>query len=104
MQKYASFVWDQYGNALKNASVTVKIAPGGANATIYSDDGVTPITNPLTTDSDGSYEFYAANGLYDMVITASGATFTAGNTTNLTLYDPLDGLATGTATLGSVFF
>ena len=36
-------------------------------ATIYSDNGVTTITQPLKTDSKGRVEFYAANDRYKII-------------------------------------
>lgn len=64
MQQFQDVAQDQYGNAQQGLSVTIKTHPGGATATIYSDDGVTPAANPLTTNSEGIYSFYAANGAY----------------------------------------
>ena len=48
------------------ASVTVKDYPTNNLSTIYSDDGVTQITQPILTDSAGKFEFYAANGSYNI--------------------------------------
>ena len=48
------------------ASVTVKDYPTNNLSTIYSDDGVTQITQPILTDSAGKFEFYAANGRYNI--------------------------------------
>src|SRR5437867_2226264 len=104
MQKYVDWVFDTSGNALSGATVTVKNASDKSTATIYSDDGVTGASNPLTSAADGVYSFFAANGLYDVVISKSGYSFETTERQSLTLYDPLDGLATGTGTLGSVYF
>jgi hypothetical protein len=41
-------------------------------ATIYEDDGTTAQTNPITTDSNGNYEFRADDDVYDIRITYSG--------------------------------
>jgi hypothetical protein len=41
-------------------------------ATLYSDNGVTATANPLTTNDDGEYAFYAANGRYDLVLSGGG--------------------------------
>ena len=50
------------GKPVSNATVTVLTGPsesGGAELTIYSDEGLTtPTDNPLTTDSTGYFEFY----------------------------------------------
>jgi hypothetical protein len=70
MQHYQDVVTDRYGNSQSSVQVTIKDSTG-AVATIYSDDGVTTQSNPLTTDSSGRFSFYAANGNY--TISASGA-------------------------------
>src|SRR5881296_2803393 len=104
MQKYVDWVFDTSGNALSGATITVKNASDKSTATIYSDDGVTGASNPITSAADCFYSFFAANGLYDVVISKSGYSFETTERQSLTLYDPLDGLATGTGTLGSVYF
>jgi hypothetical protein len=70
MQRYYDTVTDQRGNALAGARVAVQ--SGGTNVAIYSDDGVTLKTNPMTTDASGGFSFYAANGTYDLVVTNNG--------------------------------
>lgn len=72
MQKYTDLVLGLNGQTLVpvvGASVTVLTYPGGANATIYSDNGITPTANPLTTDNTGRFSFYAANGRYSLLVT-----------------------------------
>jgi hypothetical protein len=48
--------------------VTVFITgSGGTKATIYSDNGITPLSNPFTAaGGTGFFTFYAANGTYDV--------------------------------------
>ena len=64
------------GNADSGALVTVReynIASGTGNlADIFNIDNV-QILNPLTTDSQGNYNFRAADGLYDIVIREGNA-------------------------------
>lgn len=62
---------DLKGNAVEGATVQVNTYPAGALAPIYSDNGVTPIPNPLTTDANGFFEYYAADGNYTWVITTN---------------------------------
>ncbi len=45
---------------------------GGGLATIYSDNSGTPLANPFTASTVGWWQFYAANGRYDVVL--SGGT------------------------------
>lgn len=55
------------GNALQPLSevfVTVTDDKTGLPATLYSDNGVTPLAQPLKTDNNGYYGYYAANGEY----------------------------------------
>lgn len=74
MKHFEDYLVNQIGLAISNATVTVKLAGTATNATIYSDDGVTPKTNPLTSDISGKYDFYVADGRYDIVITGTGLT------------------------------
>lgn len=79
-------------------------------STIFSDNSSTPLANPFTANADGSFEFYAANGRYDIVLSGAGiaAPFTiqdvllndtagAGITSINALTDPAQFLVAGTA-------
>ena len=59
---------------LNAATVTVYLAGTVTKATLYSDNGVTPLTNPVTSDSNGNYAYYAQAGLYDEKIEKTGYT------------------------------
>jgi hypothetical protein len=81
--------WCEYGNqtvtsggltsstkvqkSFPSCTVTVYLAGTATPATIYSDNAgsPTPLANPFTAQSNGSWNFYAAAGLYDVVL--SGA-------------------------------
>ena len=71
MKKYFDIVLTDQGRAISGASVTVLLAGTGTSATLYGDEGITPKSNPVTTDSGGLYWFYVDNGLYDLVISAT---------------------------------
>lgn len=86
MQKYQDVVL-RNGRPVSGATVSVTQL-GGAAATIYSDNGATVISS-VTTGSDGSFAFYAADGRY--TVTISGAGFTTKTLTDILLEDPLDG-------------
>lgn len=88
MQKYQSVVQYNTGVAVAGASVTVKNYPSGTAATIYSDDGITPTANPLTTDSTGRFSFYAADGHYSLEIT--GVSLTPYTVSDILLEDPTE--------------
>jgi hypothetical protein len=84
MQNFFDVVQTRTGDAIYGASVSVYDA-SGALATIYSDNGTTQQVNPLTTNEDGEYSFYAANGRYSLTITASG--YDAQTRGGIVLYD-----------------
>jgi hypothetical protein len=89
MQKYTDVVTSARSGAAKpDARVTVKTYPAGVVATIYSDDGVTTQDNPITTDSNGEFSFYAADGLY--TITVSGTGITERTIGPILFHDPAD--------------
>lgn len=87
MQKYQETVISAIGRPVVGAAVRVATMAGAA-ATIYSDNGVTPISS-LVTDSTGAFGFYAADGRY--TITISGAGFPTRVISDVLLEDPVDG-------------
>lgn len=87
MQKYINSVADSTGAPVANASVQVNIQSSGLAATIYSDNGLTPTPNPLATDTNGSFSFYAADNRYQLVI--SGSNITTQTVADILLVDPL---------------
>jgi hypothetical protein len=87
VQRRYSVVQDRSGNAISGASITVTASDGGL-ATLYSDNGVTPTSNPVTTNTNGEYAYYAANGIYSESIAASG--FVGETIPGVTLFDALD--------------
>ena len=89
MQKYQNAIQDVKGNAIAGAFINVYLYGTLTTATIYSDNGVTPITpGSLTTDSEGEFGFYAANGRYTVSVTATG--FTSQQFYDVLLFDPAD--------------
>lgn len=88
MQKYVNNVASLAGAPVGGASVQVNNYPSGTAATIYSDNGITQASNPLTTDAvTGSFSFYAADGRYQLVI--SGANITTQTVNDILLVDVL---------------
>jgi len=73
MQKYKSNLQDAVGRAIANAQVTV-LNIDGSVAELFSDNGVTPLANPLVTNKQGEFQFYAENGRYSLSIRAPGYT------------------------------
>lgn len=74
MRKYADNLIDTAGNIVSGATVTVYNTGTLVKPTIYSDDGVTPVANPVTTDSSGRFSFYVADGRFDLAFAGSGIT------------------------------
>lgn len=86
MQRFFDVVQDRSGNCIPNALVYVYVGSTGTLATLYSDNGVTSLFNPVTTNSDGEYAFYAANGTYTLSIQATG--YTTDTRPGTVLFDP----------------
>lgn len=98
MQKYQDVVLKPDGSVIQGASVLVQSYPGAVTSTIYSDDGVTTQANPMTTDSLGSFGFYAAGGIYQLVI--SGSQIATKTITGIELGEETEGTWTPTDVSG----
>ena len=77
MQRYVNFIASTTSTSstlmvLSNATCTVYVAGTSTAATLYSDNGITPLANPFLSSSTGQVAFYAANGLYDLVVSKIG--------------------------------
>jgi hypothetical protein len=59
--------------AYPSCTVTVNVL-GGSLATLYSDNLAipTPLANPFTADTNGRWQFYAANGRYTITLSGAG--------------------------------
>lgn len=91
MQKYEENLASRLnGNALQPlALVEVRVTDDatGLPAALYSDDGVTSLPQPLITDNNGGFAFYAANGEYTLTFSSQSiTTFTR----KIILDDPSD--------------
>lgn len=88
------------GKPISGATVTVTQLSGGAAATIYTGNGTGLISgNTVTTDSNGRYSYYAADGRYSESISGTGLTTTI--VTDILLEDPADGSAALSASSGA---
>jgi hypothetical protein len=87
MQQFFDVVQNRAGQALPGITVQV-LTSTGAVASLYSDNGFTPKTNPLTTNSDGEYSFYAANGTYTLNL--SGPGYVSETREGVVVFDPAD--------------
>lgn len=95
MQQYFNVVQNQAGVPVPGAQVNVYLTGTTNPATLYSDDGVTPTTNPVFTDNLGRFNFFIADGRYDMVI--SGARISTFTVTNVEIADVTEFKATDSA-------
>ena len=87
------YFWTRHltdGAPAPEATVSVKDHGTDTLATLFSDDGVTPMANPFTATEDGYASFYAANGRYDATVTPEDATEDPYTLEDLLLYDPED--------------
>jgi hypothetical protein len=71
MQQYQDSVTYANGSPVAGASIRVLTA-AGAQATIYSDNGVTVAANPIKAGANGQFSFYAADGNYALSISGFG--------------------------------
>ena len=77
MQRYVNFIASTTATnstlrVLDAATCTVYVSGTTTLATLYSDNGVSPLANPFLSSSTGQVSFYAANGLYDLVVAKTG--------------------------------
>ena len=87
-QKYAANVQDNAGNVIGGVLVTVTVYGASTSATIYSDsDCAATNPNPLTSLTDGSYNFYAQDGHYTLSFVKPGYTIAA--VEDVTIVEPI---------------
>lgn len=81
MRHYQDSVVNQNGVPVQSVTVTVRAAatPAGSGAlsTLYSDNGVTSLANPLTGDVRGNFDFFVANGRYDITFSGGSPAITS---------------------------
>ena len=75
MRQYIDVTQDAAGNALVGVKVAVLTYTGGTNASIYSDNGLTALANPVTSDSTGAFAFYIADGDYTLQFTYNSTVY-----------------------------
>lgn len=74
MKKYEGVVQDEEGDIITHATITVKDYVGVANSTIYAADALGSNINGFTNNSDGTFEFFAIDGRYNIEISKPGIT------------------------------
>lgn len=103
MEHYTDVLQDTSGNKIGQATVHVYLPGTTTHAIIYSDNLLTVKANPFSSNTfDGTYDFYAANGLYDLVFSKPGVTFNPVLTKGIALFDLNDGGIVGIANFSSI--
>ena len=74
MQRYSDFIFSNPGRPMAGVNVTVVYQETGELAPLYEDASVESgqVVNPITTDENGGFHFYAPNGRYRLLITGAG--------------------------------
>lgn len=72
MKKEFGYVTDREGNAVAGAEIYIRKQSDSSLITLYSDDGSTTTANPLTTDNDGEWSAYWADGVYKIQVFVDG--------------------------------
>ena len=73
MQSYTNNIQDARGNAYTSGVTVLVKTAAGVTATIYSDNILTALANPITPSATtGSFTFYAANGDYTLTVSGAG--------------------------------
>jgi hypothetical protein len=99
VQRFSGTALDNAGNALAQPTVTVYLGGSTSAATIYGSNVFAALANPFTGNVDGTWEFYARDGRYDVAISKTGYSFGTTVTYDAVLHDPLAVLVP--ATLGT---
>lgn len=71
MYQYSNNIVNTAGASVPNAYIAVT-SSNGTPAAIYSDDGITQISNPVQSNSAGAFSFYAAAGNFTLKIYGQG--------------------------------
>jgi hypothetical protein len=67
MRRYTGIVFSNNGAIQPNVPVQVVITGTTTLATLYADDEITPIGNPVTTDDAGQFTFKVISGVFDFL-------------------------------------
>ena len=100
MQKYQNAITNTNGDIIPNAIVTVTVYGTGVPASLYTGNGTGLLpSNVVTTDLQGEFSFYAANGRYSYSVAATN--YVSEAYTDFLLFDPA---STGAVAATSVSF
>lgn len=68
MKHIIDTVANQSNSLIAGATVTVFVSGTNSLAVLYSDDGLTIKPNPVTTNANGVFDFFVADGVYDLQV------------------------------------
>lgn len=88
-------ITDSEGTWVASPTITVYVSGTATIASIFDDDGVTPLANPFTGPSTGFVHMYAPDGVYDIQATGGTPSLGAGYTFGGVLFDDTLGLSSG---------
>lgn len=88
MQKYQDVVLNQNGNPVSGVQVTVTDLLG-TPVSVYSANAIGLNVNPLTSDNNGRFSFYAPDGRYNLSFSFGGNV--VASITDILLEDTMDG-------------
>jgi hypothetical protein len=71
VERHTDNVQNLSGDAVSAVTITVRRVSDNALASLFSDNGVTPKSNPFTNDADGELFFYALNNDYNVELTGA---------------------------------
>lgn len=90
MERYTNTILNKQGKPVAGAVVTVTTYPANEPAVIYAADGGQPVES-VTSDKNGLFAFYAADGHYNLSITGKGIQNSV--LTDVVLNDPSNDLS-----------
>lgn len=92
MEKFSRYLTQNGGSLITSGTVTVNYSGTSTPAVIYSDSGITLLSQPFNVDPvTGEIAFYAPNGLYDIAINTPSGNPVA--ITNVGFFDPTSSIA-----------
>ena len=87
-QPYRNVMMDINGNIIAFGQITIYKAGTSTVATIYADANCTVSqVNPMATVADGTFQFWVADGYYDLIFAAADHIFS--NVLSLPLFEPV---------------
>ena len=100
MQHYIDVVQDRAGNVIGGAIIIITNNLTGLPVTVYSDKGGSIVKPTVTTDTTGTFNFYAPQGRYNFLVTKNGTTLKTVTDVDIVDYQDLS-TPTGSTLVGT---